>query len=108
MSKSILLVLFYIFHYGLGGFIPFKFIWKSATLCASLFISLSDPITPTDRDNQMVQMAFRDFDNKRLDDSDKEFTLAIDRWKDLHRPRDEIVSLLKARFTQYLSTLLNQ
>ncbi len=51
----------------------------------------------TDKDNQMVQMAFRDFDLKRLDDSDKEFTAAIKRWKNLHRPRDEVVSLLKAR-----------
>lgn len=56
------------------------------------------PIQPTDQDNQLVQMAFRDFDLKRLDASEKEFNLAVSRWKGLHRPRDEIVSLLKARF----------
>lgn len=55
------------------------------------------PIAPTDKDNQMVQMAFRDFDLKRLDDSEKEFTLSIERWRELARPRDEMASLLKSR-----------
>lgn len=71
---------------------------------ASIFIALNSPtemtqqpITPTDKDNQMVQMAFRDFDLKRLDDSEKEFTLSIERWRELGRPRDEMVSLLKSR-----------
>jgi hypothetical protein len=28
---------------------------------------------------------------------DKEFSMSINRWIELHRPRDELVSLLKAR-----------
>ena len=55
-------------------------------------------IQPSDKDNQLVQMAFRDFDNKRFEASDKEFTLALNKWRELNRPRDEIVSLLKARY----------
>lgn len=51
----------------------------------------------TDQDIQTVQVAFRDFDMKRLNDADKEFTTSIQKWKSLHRPRDEIVSLVKAR-----------
>jgi tetratricopeptide (TPR) repeat protein len=54
-------------------------------------------IAPTDRDNQLVQMAFRDFDLKRFKEADKEFSLSITRWLELDRPRDEIVALLKAR-----------
>ena len=54
-------------------------------------------LTPSDADNRLVQMAFRDFDSKRFDASDKEFTMAIARWEKLNRPRDELVSLLKAR-----------
>lgn len=56
-----------------------------------------DQMPPSDRDNQLVQMAFKDFDAKRFEASDKEFTIAIAQWRKLHRPRDEIVSLLKAR-----------
>lgn len=54
-------------------------------------------IAPTDRDNQLVQMAFRDFDLKRFKESEKEFSLSITKWLELDRPRDEIVALLKAR-----------
>lgn len=50
----------------------------------------------------MVQVAFRDFNDKRFDASEKEFTVAIRRWKDMNRPRDEVVSLLKARANVYL------
>lgn len=56
-----------------------------------------DQEPPSDRDNQLVQMAFKDFDAKRFEASDKEFTIAIAQWRKLHRPRDEIVALLKAR-----------
>ena len=52
---------------------------------------------PTDKDNNLIKIAFRDFDLKRLDESEKEFTLGINRWKELERPRDEIVLLLKGR-----------
>jgi tetratricopeptide (TPR) repeat protein len=52
---------------------------------------------PTDKDNQLVQMAFKDFDMKRFSEADKELTMAIKRWRELDRPRDEIVSLIKAR-----------
>lgn len=55
-------------------------------------------IQPSDKDNQLVQMAFRDFDNKRFEASNKEFTLALNKWYEMNRPRDEIVSLLKARY----------
>ena len=59
---------------------------------------LSSPIlTPTDQDNQLIQVAFRDYNLKRFDDSEIEFTNGIERWRELNRPRDEIVSLLKAR-----------
>lgn len=49
-------------------------------------------------------MAFRDFDLKRFADSEKEFNVAIPRWKEMNRPRDEIVSLLKARSNVYLDS----
>jgi len=52
---------------------------------------------PTDSDNQLVQMAFKDFDSKRFDASEKEFTMSINRWNEMNRPRDEMASLLKAR-----------
>lgn len=58
---------------------------------------LETAIQPSDSDNQMVQMAFRDYDQRRFDASDKEFSMSLDKWKSLKRPRDEIVSLLKAR-----------
>lgn len=54
-------------------------------------------IAPSDEDNNIVRMGFRDFDQKRFDAAEREFDLAITRWAELHRPRDEIVSLLKAR-----------
>eukprot|EP00596_Hydrurales_sp_CCMP1899_P001160 CAMPEP_0119051522 /NCGR_PEP_ID=MMETSP1177-20130426/73104_1 /TAXON_ID=2985 /ORGANISM="Ochromonas sp, Strain CCMP1899" /LENGTH=286 /DNA_ID=CAMNT_0007030739 /DNA_START=151 /DNA_END=1008 /DNA_ORIENTATION=+ len=54
-------------------------------------------IKPTDKDNQLVQMAFLDFDLKRFPDSEKEFTLSIAKWREIDRPRDELVALLKAR-----------
>ena len=53
--------------------------------------------TPSDSDIENVRKAYRDFDSKRFEESDKEFTVAISKWKILKRPRDEIVSLLKAR-----------
>lgn len=68
------------------------------TLTTDIVLDPSKPtVKPTDKDNQMVQMAFRDFDSKRFDASEKEFTLAIEKWKEMNRPRDEIYSLLKAR-----------
>jgi tetratricopeptide (TPR) repeat protein len=67
-----------------------------ATLLSSnQVLAASDQLN--DNDNRMVQMAFKDFDEKRFDNSEKEFTSSIIRWKELNRPRDEIVSLLKAR-----------
>lgn len=67
----------------------------------------SAAVEPSDKDNQMVQIAFRDFDLKRFDDSEKEFTESIQRWKQLNRPRDEIVSLLKARCRTHFSQLID-
>ena len=51
----------------------------------------------TDADNNLVRMGFKDFDERRLESAEKEFSLALARWQELKRPRDEIVSLLKAR-----------
>ena len=56
-----------------------------------------EPQIPTDLDNQLIQIAFRDYNLRRFDESEKEFTLGLQKWYDLNRPRDEIVSLLKAR-----------
>lgn len=58
---------------------------------------LAAPIPPSDSDTKLVQQAFRDFDLRRFDASEREFSLSIPKWKELQRPRDEIVSLLKAR-----------
>ena len=66
--------------------------WITYTLCFALSLLSIPNITP---DIQLVQNAFRDFDNKRFSESETEFTLAINRWKQLNRPRDELVSLLK-------------
>eukprot|EP01038_Epipyxis_sp_PR26KG_P007939 gene7939-10773_t len=54
-------------------------------------------ITPNDKDNQLVQIAFKDFNDKRFDASEKEFSMAIDKWYKMNRPRDEIVSLIRSR-----------
>lgn len=51
----------------------------------------------TEEDNNLVRMGFRDMDAMRFEAAEKEFSLALKRWNDLQRPRDEIVSLLKAR-----------
>ena len=60
-------------------------------------IRTGEPQTPTDLDNQLIQVAFRDYNLRRFDEAEKEFTLGLQKWYDLNRPRDEIVSLLKAR-----------
>jgi tetratricopeptide (TPR) repeat protein len=54
-------------------------------------------LAPTDADNRMVQMAFKDYNERRFDASDREFTLSIKKWEELNRPRDEKVSLLTSR-----------
>lgn len=71
----------------------------SATISASLILGTPcySMVQPTDNDIQNVQTAFRDFDMRRLSEADKEFSTAIAKWRELNRPRDEIVSLLKAR-----------
>ena len=70
-----------------------------ATTSMMLSASEIDEITPEPKDNAIIQQAFRDFDLKKLDDSEKEFSTAIARWREMNRPRDEIVVLLKARYT---------
>ena len=65
--------------------------------CGIVPAALADPREPSQTDNQLVQQAFRDFDLKRFDDAEKEVTQALQIWKELDRPRDEIVSLLKVR-----------
>lgn len=45
----------------------------------------------------MVRKAFKDYEEKQLALSNNEFSTAIERWKELNRPRDELVSLIKAR-----------
>ena len=52
---------------------------------------------PSKEDILLIQQAYRDFDGRRLDDADSEFTRGLRIWKELERPRDEVVSLLKAR-----------
>ena len=52
---------------------------------------------PTLADNQLVQQGFRDFDVRRFDAAEKEISQAIARWRELDRPRDEVVSLVKTR-----------
>lgn len=59
--------------------------------------SSPDEQTPSDADNNLVRMAFADFDAKRFESAEKEFTLALKRWEELKRPRDERVSILKGR-----------
>jgi hypothetical protein len=64
----------------------------------SLLIEVPPPqIAPTEADNSLVRSAFADFNAKRFEISEKEFTTSIDRWRSLQRPRDEVVSLIKAR-----------
>ena len=83
----------------------------SVALSLSLFLHSSPPsysdelpsvlsavaASPSTEDIRTVQLAFRDFDLKNLDDADKEFSISINKWKSMQRPRDEIVSLIKAR-----------
>ena len=54
-------------------------------------------IAPSDADNRLIQMAFKDYNDRRFDDSDKEFSLSIKKWDELNRPRDEKVALLTSR-----------
>ena len=54
-------------------------------------------IAPTDADNRLVQMAFKDYNERRFEASDKEFSLSIKKWNELNRPRDEKVALLTSR-----------
>ena len=74
---------------------------SSSTTTSSLPIPTplksTPPLIPSDLDNQLIQVAFRDYNLKRFDDADKEFSKGIEKWIELNRPRDEIVSLLKAR-----------
>lgn len=70
---------------------------STSLLLGSLPCTSATTTQPTDMDIQTVQTAFRDFDLRRLSEADKEFSMAIDRWRELNRPRDELVSLLKAR-----------
>ena len=37
---------------------------------------------PNDLDNQLIQMAFRDYNLKRFDEAEKEFTLGLQKWYD--------------------------
>jgi tetratricopeptide (TPR) repeat protein len=54
-------------------------------------------VAPSDADNRLVQMAFKDYNDRRFDASDKEFSLSIKKWDELNRPRDEKVALLTSR-----------
>ena len=82
-----------------------KFRKNIATLAASLslltpsasFASTGAQLDPSDQDIQLIQMAFRDFDDRRFEAAEKEFSMGIEKWRQLNRPRDEQVSLLKAR-----------
>lgn len=102
--------------------------WKQALSAAVIglrlpLMTIVDSVEiPSDKDNNLVRMAFKDFDEKRFGAAEAEFTLSIDRWKEMHRPRylpkhhsltrtlslllthtrDEIVSLLISRGNVYL------
>lgn len=67
------------------------------TLAPAAVDSAATAIAPDDKDNNMVRIAFKDFNEKRFDEAEKEFSLAIKRWEELARPRDEKVSLFVAR-----------
>lgn len=56
--------------------------------------ALSDP---SQEDIVLIQRAYSDFDARKLDLADDEFSKGLAIWRKLDRPRDEIVSLLKAR-----------
>jgi hypothetical protein len=77
------------------------FFRNTCTSILSLTLLGSPPafavVDPLRSDIETVQSAFRDFDLKRLNDADREFSISIDKWKSLERPRDEVVSLIKAR-----------
>lgn len=96
----------FMFGFNAKKLVPDQIIIKKAIVSAFMSLLISMPgvvsaapgdIAPTDKDNQLVQMAFRDFDLKRFEASEKEFSLSIKKWLELDRPRDEIVALLKAR-----------
>lgn len=66
--------------------------WKKAVGIAVIGLQL--PLTavgsvdlPSDIDNNLVRMAFKDFDEKRFDAAEAEFSLSINRWNEMHRPR---------------------
>ena len=75
-------------------FIPaYSWGWKQALSAAVIglrlpLMTIVDSVEiPSDKDNNLVRMAFKDFDEKRFGAAEAEFTLSIDRWKEMHRPR---------------------
>jgi len=59
--------------------------------------SISSTIEPSPAQVQEVAEAFRAFDAKELKRAERLFTNGINNWIELHRPRDEISLLYKAR-----------
>ena len=69
----------------------------SLSLASTEMVDPPGAIAPSDAENNLVRMAFKDWDDRRFDAADKEFGLSLKKWDELNRPRDEKVSLLKAR-----------
>jgi tetratricopeptide (TPR) repeat protein len=59
--------------------------------------AIAEPSNPSKEDIILIQQAYSDFDARKLDLADDEFSRGLAIWRKLDRPRDEIVSLLKAR-----------
>eukprot|EP00960_Hanusia_phi_P054393 762639-Hanusia_phi.AAC.8 len=52
---------------------------------------------PREQDIETVQRAIRAFDSKRLTEAESLFSSAIESWKGMNRPRDELAELFKFR-----------
>lgn len=92
-------ILLIVFVQEIGSLkLPF---WFPKVISLGLALTTSTPnlipVEPTPADNALIQSAFRDYDAKNLARSEDEFDDAIKTWESLNRPRDELVTLLKAR-----------
>lgn len=67
------------------------------SMAATTVLDPPGAMSPSDADNRLVQMAFYDYNQKRFDAADREFSLSIEKWKELVRPRDEVVALQTSR-----------
>ena len=61
---------------------PSSSLSSSSSSSSSTTTSSSLQQIPNDLDNQLIQMAFRDYNLKRFDEAEKEFTLGLQKWYD--------------------------